>query len=204
MSEEKTNEEGYIKDTYVKDMKEQSVLLKAVLDQLGTKSKEIEHVKQQLENTADALDAKFIGNITKLTQEIENLKAENFLIRNLPSKLGEKLEQLIPSISANLQKRIFEDLESTMKLYNERLTELAKKSKQITSEATTLSRRELGRKALGFGATIFFASILTIGVTYFAMQKFPQFINIDTTGNINIERSNLSIWEKEKRPAKNN
>lgn len=148
---------------------------------IGLKLNEWSDIQSSLSDTLEK-------NLTELARETTVLTA-------LPSKIEKHLNQIIPNIAGEIQKKVFQEFESAINSCHKSVDQLNDKiqvtSKKLLEINQNIWRKKLIQFALVLSITIFGSSLLT----YSIMRLFPQTVRIDTKGDITIDGGKVSIWE---------
>lgn len=167
----------------------------------------IRQIEFAIKNLID-ISRNWDNRIQELVEEITMLKNEIYIINKFPEKINENIKKLVPELADlllyALKQKMLPDFENNLKRCNDQVNELGNKVEAISNKVIFYEQGEFKKKVINFGATIILSSMLTLGISYFVMQKFPKFIKIETKGNINIERSHVSVWEESEPKFKKN
>ena len=169
--------------------------------ELGRILNDLESVEQKIQKNAN--DA------------IEELKAENLILRKLPVRLEEKLHEIIPDIAEALQKQVFESnfdkIKKTNKAIDDMMQQFDKKiaaslveaDRQISQSLAKVKRLtnnmveyEAGsfKKKLIICAAAFAMLVASCCISsYIVYKKFPGRIQMRHDGPMHVENSNVML-----------
>lgn len=156
--------------------------------------KEIEHATNLLEKSSEQFEIKLKEQLAKFEQKIAELVEETFVLKKLPSKIWDRLNELVPVIATEVQKKAFQGYDAAFARCTEAVTrlnnEVENSINKIEKTKSGGSKRKVGFTALVLTVTILASTILT----YFVMQQLPHSVSIDTKGIVNINGGNISVW----------
>ena len=131
---------------------------------------------------------------TILDEKLVILSRETTVLCTLPVKIEEHLNQLVPKLGAEVQKKLFADYEIALSNCNKQLNSLSEKISLATKKMTELDSAKFRKKLKLFIITLMITILASASTTYTMLQYFPQKVTIDTNGDINIDGGNVSAW----------
>lgn len=182
--------------------------------------KEINYSVEQLSTSTAAIkDCSFTVNDTvgttvkQLEQSSAILEKASAVLNNLPERIEQQIARMPGEIAGVilelLNEKTKESLNDDLKTYHESLVQLNDEKIRSCSEALQHLTREIHivtkqvksgciSKLKKICATTIVAVIIPMivatGSTYFMMKKFPPFVTVNHTGNLQVEHSEVSIW----------
>jgi predicted RNase H-like nuclease (RuvC/YqgF family) len=156
--------------------------------------KEIDLALKTLEKSASTFDDLIEKQLNKFEQRLTELGEENFNLRKLPERVETSISQLVPGVSTQIQKSMFQECRSAIENCEKNINSLNDKLLLAVRKMEDIQTSEF-KKKLKMVATAISISVFISGIlTYCLIQSFPKIINVDTKGTINIEGGNVSVW----------
>ena len=182
--------------------------------------KEINYSVEQLSTSTAAIkDCSFTVNdivgmtVKQLEQSSAVLEKASAVLNNLPERIEQQIARMPGEIAGVilelLNDKLKESLNDDLKTYHESLVQLndekirscSKALQHLTEEILVVTKQvKVGyiSKFKKICASTLVLAIIPIiaatGSTYFMMKKFPPFVTVNHTGNLQVEHSEVSIW----------
>lgn len=147
-------------------------------------------LQEQVKKWSDAINSAS----KELDEKIANLAQETTVLTTLPEKIGKYLDRIIPAISAEIQKRNFQEFEQTISDCFKSVAQLEGMIQSVNRNMLEANHQAFKKKVLSgvliLSITVFSSTILTYGI----MRLFPTKFSIDAKGEVNIHGGNISVW----------
>lgn len=168
--------------------------LKQIDNELTFSVKELQHYLEKIQHEQNEWSEQQKQCKDILVENVNKLAKETKILTILPEKIENRLTSLVPNISRELAKQIFDEFDNRLAKTKIELDDLLAKSLSAIDQAKesqqTSFRQKLRSLALILSISIIASSILS----FLLMQQFPKTISINTEGNITIDGGDVSIW----------
>lgn len=172
---------------------------------LKSLSHEIEMLAKTVDVKRDEITNQVDHNLKDIKGIVELLKKENVLLHNVPKKLSEQLEEILPEIGKELQKLVklqTEELvqaqEIALQEYNKSLKEASIQLQQVKDELQQSRSARIKRFFVGVSVSIIISTLVASGSAYLLMKYFPTKLDLQNLESITIENSDVSVWGTKK------
>lgn len=156
-------------------------------------TRQLEFVIKDLAIINKDWDEKVKGHAIKLSNEIQNLQNESFVLNKLPEKVYKQIDELVPKISAEVQNNLFNGFESNLQKCSQELAKLHNRMENITRRLEQSQQDNRLNNVLSIIATIVIVLIITVGVSYLIHEKFPSKVWVDVKGEVHVEGGEVNI-----------
>jgi vacuolar-type H+-ATPase subunit I/STV1 len=159
--------------------------------------KEVQYISKALDQVTIA----FEESINKLSEElrlqIKELESETLGLKKMPNNLSAKLSELVPIISMEIQTNLTKNLQFAIHDTEAKVAELRGNIIESINKIQGFKNSLTKKLALFFSSTILIPSLVSGLVTYYITENLPRKFIINSTGNITIDDSQVSVWGKE-------
>ena len=170
--------------------------------------KSLDKIKNEVELLVKSIDIQRIDfteavktQILELDKEIKSLEKETVLLHSVPTKLTNQLNEIIPSISVELNKmnqlkikELYDANKKSRQDHDNLISDAASRLEEIKENIVKIDSRRIKRYFLFFVVTLVFSVLLSLGSTYDMLKKFPQRVHIQSPENITVQESEVSLW----------
>lgn len=175
---------------------------KALEEYLKDAKKEIGFAVKTLEESANQFNEVFKSQLNNFNQNLAELKEENYSLRKLPTKVGDVLNHLVPSIGAQIQKNTLKEFEEGILNMGAKIADYTKETEvlkeKVLSTFKIIEDKENSNVRKGRMVTIVsmvFSICVSSIFTYSLMRYYPTRVSIDSTGGrISIDESKVDVW----------
>lgn len=114
-------------------------------------------------------------------------------LNELPSRIEDKIEEKIkaisPTVAQDIQSNLTVDLQQSIQKCHDMTSIVMEKTDNVL-------KKDLLKFFQGVAILVILSTSAAVGGTYFVMKKFPQRFFVNTTGDITVNNSTLSVSGK--------
>jgi predicted nucleic acid-binding Zn-ribbon protein len=159
--------------------------------------KEVQYVSKALDQVITAFEESINKLSEELSLQIKELENENLGLKKVPNNLSAKLSELAPIICMDIQANLTKNLQFAINDTEAKVAELRENIIETINKIQGFKNSITKKLALFFTGTILASSLVSGLITYYITENLPRKFIINSTGNITIDDSQVSVWGKE-------